>query len=656
MNIAKKIVAIVTALTVAVWLVGPGIASAATVQELQAQIAALLAQIQQLQTQLAALQGAPAATCTFTRNLYLGLSGDDVKCLQNYLIGAGYSIPAGATGYYGSQTQSAVAAWQTANGISPAAGYFGPLSRAKYNELVTAAKPPAEEEKKEEKKEEVTLEGEEGTIENFEKLGDPSSEEAKEGEENQKVIGVSFKPKNSDLKLARVYLYFSRISTTSGESYRPWDYFENVSLWLGDKKIAEKAADSSSAWSEEADNTCYSDLGGSKDYRISFTGLTSVLKMDTEVNLYAAVTVKDNLDSANENTHWTVCIPRDGIRTVDATGLSVYAPSSEEHETFTMGAVTTPTLTLSYDSDENEDKVINVDGKNYTYGVEVLKFSLKSKDAETLITDLAVDITSSTKVGAAVSKVKLYKGSTLVKTKTVSTSNATSTTVTFDDIDITIPEDTTQAFTIKADFKALGTNFTDGDYVAFGIDSADVTAEDSQGNAVPASGSAVGGRIYAYDAGIQVTLVEKSAQRTFVADQSGEYDQATFVIKFDVTAFDGDMYILKNATEVDSPGTGDYGVYYDLIATTAESAIEGTLTSSLTSSATAQTYTFKVPEGQTKRFTLQVVAAASSSDAYAKIGIVRIKWNTSDTTTGATSYEAGLDEDWQTDEVYLNVF
>jgi hypothetical protein len=72
-------------------------------------------------------------SCTFTRSLTNGVSGSDVTCLQQALIAAGYSIPAGATGYFGSQTQAAVAAWQKAVGVTPAAGYFGPISQAHWN-------------------------------------------------------------------------------------------------------------------------------------------------------------------------------------------------------------------------------------------------------------------------------------------------------------------------------------------------------------------------------------------------------------------------------------------------------------------------------------------------------------------------------------------
>ncbi len=67
---------------------------------------------------------------TFTRDLTGGDSGDDVKRLQNFLMQAGYHLESGATGYFGTQTKSALATFQTDKGIIPANGYFGPKTRA----------------------------------------------------------------------------------------------------------------------------------------------------------------------------------------------------------------------------------------------------------------------------------------------------------------------------------------------------------------------------------------------------------------------------------------------------------------------------------------------------------------------------------------------
>ncbi len=72
----------------------------------------------------------PSSPAAHARDLDMGMSGDDVRALQNLLISQGQVIPSGATGLFGAQTKAALAAYQAANGIVPAAGYFGAVTRA----------------------------------------------------------------------------------------------------------------------------------------------------------------------------------------------------------------------------------------------------------------------------------------------------------------------------------------------------------------------------------------------------------------------------------------------------------------------------------------------------------------------------------------------
>jgi hypothetical protein len=84
----------------------------------------------------------------FTGNLHFGLQNNpQVTQLQEFLTAQGlYSGP--VTGNFYSLTMSAVKAFQTQRGISPASGYFGPLTIAAANEIIaTTAEtsvPPAQ--------------------------------------------------------------------------------------------------------------------------------------------------------------------------------------------------------------------------------------------------------------------------------------------------------------------------------------------------------------------------------------------------------------------------------------------------------------------------------------------------------------------------------
>ena len=140
-------------------VVAPKVAKAETVEELQAQIQALLQQIAQLQAQLAALEGGEEVTpegsslyCyEFTRNLTIGMRGDDVRALQEILIAEGtWTRPdIGATGYFGPITKASLIAFQDKYaeqilhplGLTKGTGYFGPSTRSYISSRCTPTPP-----------------------------------------------------------------------------------------------------------------------------------------------------------------------------------------------------------------------------------------------------------------------------------------------------------------------------------------------------------------------------------------------------------------------------------------------------------------------------------------------------------------------------------
>lgn len=139
-KLTKKIVSISLAVAMAVLMIGTP-ASAQTAAELQAQIASLLATIQALQAQLNASSGGTTvgagSSYSFTRDLTLGSTGADVQVLQQWLNANGYTVAASGAGsagnestYFGNLTKVALAKYQAAKGITPAVGYFGPITRS----------------------------------------------------------------------------------------------------------------------------------------------------------------------------------------------------------------------------------------------------------------------------------------------------------------------------------------------------------------------------------------------------------------------------------------------------------------------------------------------------------------------------------------------
>jgi peptidoglycan hydrolase-like protein with peptidoglycan-binding domain len=84
--------------------------------------------------------GSPAKQ---VRDLYLDMTGDDVRRLQELLIEVNTGPAAielarvGATGFFGSYTKNALGEYQLANGIVPYIGYFGSITR---NEMTSSGR------------------------------------------------------------------------------------------------------------------------------------------------------------------------------------------------------------------------------------------------------------------------------------------------------------------------------------------------------------------------------------------------------------------------------------------------------------------------------------------------------------------------------------
>jgi peptidoglycan hydrolase-like protein with peptidoglycan-binding domain len=78
-----------------------------------------------------------ASNLTFSGNLSIGASNSQVRLLQEYLNVHGFTVSKTGPGslgdettYFGPATKGALIRFQKANGIIPAIGYFGPITRA----------------------------------------------------------------------------------------------------------------------------------------------------------------------------------------------------------------------------------------------------------------------------------------------------------------------------------------------------------------------------------------------------------------------------------------------------------------------------------------------------------------------------------------------
>lgn len=131
-------------------LVIPTAATALTLDEMQSQLLSMLERIsvlkQELEQQQKATISSPSEVpcLSLSRTLRMGMKGQDVQKLQEFLIAFGVLSKNNATGYFGPLTQAAVQKWQSDSGVvasgSPGSTGFGVVGPKSRKALLSACK------------------------------------------------------------------------------------------------------------------------------------------------------------------------------------------------------------------------------------------------------------------------------------------------------------------------------------------------------------------------------------------------------------------------------------------------------------------------------------------------------------------------------------
>ena len=593
---AKASVAFV-AVAMALSMVAP--AQAQTAEELQAQIDTLMATIASLQAQAGGSATVSADAYVFTRALTIGSEGADVTALQNYLIGAGFSIPAGATGYFGAQTQAAVAAWQTANGVMPAAGYFGPVSQAKYNELMAAMPDDSDDDSSDDdssdddsSSDELSGEASLGDVESND--GDDTTIE--EGQEAAPVAEFEVEFENGDAEISRIDLTL----VADGSEEDPWDTFEEVSLWVDGDEVASMAADDEDEYLDEDDGS------------LRFSGLDIVAMEDEPITIVVGVTVQGSVD--NLDATWNVDMTE--IRFVDADDVTSTEDVTVDDVDFEIQqAGSDDELAVKSSSEDPDATTLQLEDDSKSDWMTVFAFVLDTDDSanDVEITTIPVTIVvANDTFGDIVSDLQLVIDGEEYSDWSYATGTAASTTVVVDfdiDGDLVIEAGDRVTAELQVEFKALATEGATIDASVSGNNADNIEAEgsDDLDNDSPdqLTGSADGETHTLRTSGVILELT--STDETFKSntDATTTDDSGTFVLKFEVTAFESDLYVNKTAAS-STAASGNQGVNFIVTDGSGTGVDVGTPTANLSSTADTVGTQYKVAEGQTETFTLTV--------------------------------------------------
>jgi len=573
-------------------------AEAATLEELQAQIQVLLAQLNTLK----GLPNGANACTTFFVDLTLGSSGSNVTQLQTFLISKGYSIPAGATGYFGGQTQAALAMYQSNNGIVPASGYFGPITRAKVHSqcaIIAPTPPGGNSGGGNTSGGGSPALGGEASLERFDvKSGDDTNLEEKQ--KDASVMDVTFNVEDGDVRINRVDLGFT--PDNGNNEMDPWDTFKEVTVWNGKERIARIDSSNKQNWEKNTPT--------SGDYRLRMSGLKLILKEGTKAELTVKVTTESNIKGANDGEVWSLFVPANGIRGLDADNASVFTGDSADSVTISIDEAGSEDGIVIKRSDQDPDSTtLELDSSKRSGWVTVFAFDIDTKDStnDIEINKIPVHFTvSSSTVDTFMRDARITIDGKTYTDFSVVDGMTNTITFDFDGGELVIDGDDRVIAVVEIDFKPLPLAF-EGTTIKGSIDSAEVDAEgadDLTGSQL--SGSATGETHTMRTSGAILKSKGTSSESKLNSNTTQEDDEGTFVIKFDVTAFDKDLFIAKSADRGTTLGTGGVNFLIEDTSLGGDEVASGTVASTLASTAKTENGYFKVSEGETKSFTLLV--------------------------------------------------
>jgi hypothetical protein len=604
-----------------------------------------------------------APSFTYTRNLTVGSTGADVTALQNTLI-ANSDLAAGLnTGYFGALTQAGVSKWQASAGL-PATGFFGPLSMAKLNAsamttttTTTTTSTPVTTTTSST----VTNTGVEGILTVNLNPVPSSGQNVYEGDTMDSLLGIKLQAQLSPITIQRVQVDLGNSTSFYTKVFTTLYLVSDTGQTLAQATL-------------NANTVTKQTSGSTNTYYLNFSGFNYTIPGDNSVHV---LTVKGDVYGSIDlttlaSTQIPVSIDTNGIRGVDGAGVDQYGPiSGSISNSVTVQDSLSDSAQLQISTDSATPLASTVvasagSNDNEADGVTVLTFDAFAQKDNVTIDDLSGTTTLTVGSHAAPTTAYLYAGANQIGSAAITglTTGGTTGTFTFQNINYTIPSNTTQALTIKEDIKNADATQVGQTTVVLANG---VNAENSVGDTILATGnspeltgSANGNQLTAIAVGPVFSLVGSPTITTGQTALQNNSSTSTINALFNVNiqAVGGNLYFGTQAASTTfaiAPyvnGVVTASSTFAVAATSWNIPSSGVVTTGLPGASVAfelqQNNSIQIPVN----FLLYGRNSAGSlvaAGSYA-VGLNGINWSTNGTVNNSSTFMAGQ-LNWRTSSV-----
>ena len=477
---------------------------------------------------------------TLTADQTVGSRGAEVTALQTYLIGAGQTIPAGATGYFGSQTVAALSAWQAANGVTPAVGYMGPITKAKIASMCGTTSTGSTGSSNTGS---TGLMGGDGSIDDVSETTSDTETTVGEGDSEQ-VLGFDVEADdNSDLNITSV-----RVTATiaSSGSTRLTRYADEINILLDGDVVGSVDASDFSRTSNVSKETIALD--------------DAVIEAGEEGRFYVEFVADENIDTDDLDN--TMVIAVDRIRYEDANGATLSETVSGVDATVDFESSTTnDDAKIKKDTSSRDASLLKVNENTSSDEFDILtfKFDVDNDSSDLVVLEIPVglsvynaDATTTLDVEAMIKDLWVevdgdrYDDYTLDDTSVAtSATEALVATFTIDEGDLEVAEgDVVEAY-VYIQFNKQSGNYTEGTTVKASVAGSAIVAENPEGDTFAVSGTATG----------EVQTLQIAAATVEGFDWKVNSAGTIIDFFFTVTAEDEDFSVLSSSLSSSTAGT-----------------------------------------------------------------------------------------------------